>query len=181
MSSAGAKALLMKRGKRAKEERAGGRREQPPRAVLIFRTKQGSQGADDESVARAGEQVREIVDGLAKHDIEVEVRVTRSKKRSRREAREAAKAGCALVIAAGGDGTVAAVTRGLEGTAAVLGIVPLGAKRNKIATGLGVPAGIGAAIEYIATESGNAMGPNGWWGGPPKSQRMTRKVVVPAA
>ena len=156
-----------------------------PGAVLIFRAKRVSQaavqGADDDGVERAGEQVREIVEGLAKHDIAAEVRVTRSKKESRREARSAAKAGCALVIAAGGDGTVAAVTRGLKGTMAVLGIIPLGAKRNSIATGLGVPAEVGAAIEYIAAEAGSATGAIGWWGGPPKSQRMTNEVAVPAA
>ncbi len=140
--------------------------------MLIFRAKRGSQGADDESVARAGQQVREIVEGLAAHDIASEVRVTWSKKRSRREARSAAKAGCPLVIAAGGDGTVAAVTRGLEGTTAAMGIIPLGAKRNSIATGLGVPAELDAAIAHIAAETGSAINANGWWGGPPKAQTV---------
>lgn len=55
-----------------------------------------------------------------------------------RAAREAAASGVGLVIAAGGDGTLRAVTEGLVGTETALGILPRGTV-NVLARELGIP------------------------------------------
>ena len=83
------------------------------RALLIINSKSGKDG---DSLSR----VREISDILASYGIGVEVRVKLKKSIARKDARRAAKQGCQLVLAAGGDGTVAAVARGLIGTSATL-------------------------------------------------------------
>lgn len=59
-------------------------------------------------------------------------------------AERAIEAGCGLVVAAGGDGTVRAVAEGVAGTEAELGIVPLGTG-NLLARNLDVPLGDPAA------------------------------------
>ncbi|WP_159500870.1 diacylglycerol kinase family protein [Microbacterium sp. 18062] len=65
-------------------------------------------------------------------------------------AREALDAGCGIVIAAGGDGTVRAVAEVLAGTDAHLGIVPQGTG-NLLARNLGVPLGdVKAALARVA-------------------------------
>src|ERR1051325_4247900 len=93
-------------------------RKPPLRALLIINSKSGP--AHD-SLLRVGE----LVDLLAQHGIAADVRVKLHKSQARRDARAAARDGYPLVLAAGGDGTVAAVARGLVGTRTVLGIIPL--------------------------------------------------------
>jgi hypothetical protein len=95
----------------------------PVRALLIINSKSG---LATDSLLR----VRELVDLLAAHHIAADVRVKLHKSQARREARAAAKAGYRLVLAARGDGTVAAVARGLVGSGTVLGTIPLGTYNN---------------------------------------------------
>ena len=64
-------------------------------------------------------------------------------------ARRAAEAGYSLVIAAGGDGTVGAVAKGLVGTNCPLGIVPVGTYNN-FARALRLPENLAAACRVIA-------------------------------
>ena len=60
-------------------------------------------------------------------------------------ARGAVAAGAAMVVAAGGDGTVRACAQALAGTQIPLAIIPLGTA-NLAARALGVPSGIGGAL-----------------------------------
>jgi diacylglycerol kinase (ATP) len=64
-------------------------------------------------------------------------------------ARQAAAEGCELVIAAGGDGTVNEVARGLANTETVMGLMPLGSIMN-VARTLWVPRDLGDAAHTIA-------------------------------
>jgi diacylglycerol kinase (ATP) len=111
-------------------------------ALLIINSKSGP---NRDSLMR----VRELVDVLAAHGIATQVRVKLRKSQARREARAAVRAGFPIVIAAGGDGTVAAVARGLIESNAVLGIIPLGTYNN-VATSLGIPTDIAQACALIA-------------------------------
>jgi YegS/Rv2252/BmrU family lipid kinase len=69
-------------------------------------------------------------------------------------AREAVRDGCKLVIAAGGDGTVAEVGEGLVNTDAALGIMPLGSIMN-LARTLCIPRDLHHAARVIA--GGNVL------------------------
>jgi len=111
-------------------------------ALLIINSKSGP--AHDSLL-----RVRELVDLLAAHGIAADVRVKLHKSQARREARAAAKAGYPLVLAAGGDGTVSAVARGLVSSQTVLGVIPLGTYNN-VATSLGIPVDVEQACALIA-------------------------------
>jgi diacylglycerol kinase (ATP) len=65
--------------------------------------------------------------------------------------RDACQKGVDLVIAAGGDGTVARVANGLRGTNVPLGILPVGTG-NILARGLMLPLGLEAAVRLLAGE-----------------------------
>jgi diacylglycerol kinase family enzyme len=81
-------------------------------------------------------------------------------------AREAAAKGARLVVAAGGDGTIAEVANGLTGSGASLGVIPLGTA-NVLAHELGLsfaPRSIAATLGFGRTRPlwpGLAHGPGG--------------------
>lgn len=105
----------------------------------------------------AAEELHAAVAWLRGRRHEVHPRLTFENGDARAFARAAAGAGSALVIAAGGDGTVNEVANGLHEhleaggrTAPRLGIVPLGTA-NDLATSLGVPSGVADAVR-VAVE-----------------------------
>jgi diacylglycerol kinase (ATP) len=81
-----------------------------------------------------------------------EVRLTTSGESAESLAREAAEAGCDLVIAAGGDGTLGGVINGVAGFACAVGLVPLGTG-NDFARAVGVPLDPLGALGRIAAGS----------------------------
>ena len=74
---------------------------------------------------RAGALWR-VLDLLAENGIKLEVAETQHAGHATLLAREAASAGAFMVVAAGGDGTIAEVANGLIGSDTALGIIPLG-------------------------------------------------------
>jgi YegS/Rv2252/BmrU family lipid kinase len=77
-----------------------------------------------------------------------DVRMTRAQGDGRTLARECVAAGCQIVVAMGGDGTVNEVAQGLLGTDVPLGILPCGSG-DGLARGLGVPRSWSRAFEVI--------------------------------
>ena len=80
-------------------------------------------------------------------DIELQVLVTDSSSEATAAANQAARS-ATIVIAVGGDGTVADVATGIFGSRAALGIVPAGST-NIAARSLGIPAQPAAALALI--------------------------------
>lgn len=70
-------------------------------------------------------------------------------------AREAARIGASLVVAAGGDGTIAEIANGLNGSDVRLGVIPLGTA-NVLAHELQLPfapRAVAAALAFVRTRS----------------------------
>ncbi len=89
----------------------------------------------------------QVLDLLAGNAIRVEIARTRHRGHATELARAAA--GRALVVAAGGDGTIAEVAQGLAGSNSALGIIPLGTA-NVLAHELGLPANAAAIAASLA-------------------------------
>jgi YegS/Rv2252/BmrU family lipid kinase len=86
-----------------------------------------------------GDSVAEVQRLLAEeHATEAEAHVVKRKREIRRLTRKAAKDGCDVIIAVGGDGTVLQVATALSGTQVALAIVPTGTG-NLLAGNLGIP------------------------------------------
>jgi diacylglycerol kinase (ATP) len=114
------------------------------RALLVINSKSGPHR---DSLSR----IHELVDLLEEFRIRADVQVKLRKKQARQDTRAAATSGnYDLVIAAGGDGTVEAVARGLLETPVPLGIIPLGTFNN-VATSLRIPTDARQACRLIAT------------------------------
>jgi YegS/Rv2252/BmrU family lipid kinase len=79
-----------------------------------------------------------VLDVLLEHGVRVDLAETQRAGHASELAREAALRGEPLVVAAGGDGTIAEVANGLIGTNTRLGIIPLGTA-NVLAHELGLP------------------------------------------
>lgn len=90
----------------------------------------------------------ELINALQTQGIQVDVHTTSPEEDGEGLSAAAAQAGAKLVIVAGGDGTVAAVARGLVHTPTVLGIIPIGT-RNNVAASLHIPSSITQAIQTL--------------------------------
>ncbi|HEY9825046.1 MAG TPA: YegS/Rv2252/BmrU family lipid kinase [Stenomitos sp.] len=95
------------------------------------------------------ELITDLAVALQNQGIQAEICSTTPEEDGEGLAAAAAKAGAKLVIAAGGDGTIEAVSRGLVHTQTVLGIIPLGT-RNNIAASLNIPNNLTQAIQILA-------------------------------
>lgn len=89
------------------------------------------------------------LDALAARGVRCDLAETRAPGDAGRIAREAAARGVTVVVAAGGDGTIAEVAAGLAGSAATLGVLPLGTA-NVLALELGIPLLPERAAEMLA-------------------------------
>lgn len=95
-----------------------------------------------------------VLDLLVENGIKVEVAETQHAGHATMLARDAAQAGLAMVVAAGGDGTIAEVANGLIGSDTALGVIPLGtanvlAKEYKLST---TPRAVANALAYKRTK-----------------------------
>jgi diacylglycerol kinase (ATP) len=95
-----------------------------------------------------------VLDILVENGVKVEVAETQHAGHATVLARAAALAGARLVVAAGGDGTIAEVANGLLGSQTMLGIIPLGtanvlAKEYRLSTGA---RGVANALAYRRTQ-----------------------------
>ena len=90
-----------------------------------------------------------IVAALRSYDIELEIYHTTPEDTGQGLSARAAAEHVDVVIAAGGDGTIHAVAKGLIGTQTMLGIIPTGTMNN-LARSLGIPETVEAACEVIA-------------------------------
>jgi diacylglycerol kinase (ATP) len=91
----------------------------------------------------------EMLDLLARHGLGDELVETATPEEATAQAHEAAVAGYDVVVAAGGDGTIARVGDALLGTDTALGILPLGTIMN-IPRMLGIPRELEPAAAIIA-------------------------------
>ncbi|HJT59106.1 MAG TPA: diacylglycerol kinase family protein [Ktedonobacteraceae bacterium] len=90
-----------------------------------------------------------ILEGLRIRGIEPKVYHTTPEDTGQGLSTRAANEGADIVVAAGGDGTIHAVARGLIGTRSTLGIIPVGTMNN-LARSLNIPETIEAACAVVA-------------------------------
>jgi YegS/Rv2252/BmrU family lipid kinase len=118
-------------------------------AVLILNPTSGSSVMASDHSAPEEHQVR-ILAALRTYGIEPTIHYTTPDDTGHGLATQAVEAGVAIVIAAGGDGTLHAVASALIGTKSTLGIIPMGTMNN-IAHSLEIPENIEEACAIIAT------------------------------
>ena len=96
-----------------------------------------------------GNVIEHICDRLAALGIDAEAVILSPDEPGGDVAKAATQDGFPLIIAAGGDGTIHEIARGLLDTKATLGIIPFGTMNN-IAASLNIPTDLDAACEIIA-------------------------------
>jgi YegS/Rv2252/BmrU family lipid kinase len=107
-----------------------------------------------------------VLDVLVANGVRLDIAETQRAGHAEALAREAVQNGEQMVVAAGGDGTIAEVANGLMGSGARLGVIPLGTA-NVLAHELGLPfapKAVAAALAFGRTCTlwpGQANGPDG--------------------
>jgi len=104
---------------------------------------------------RRAHRLWRVLDVMVANGVRVELAETRHAGHALELAREAAGRGARLIVAAGGDGTIAEVANGLNGSGCRLGIVPLGTA-NVLAHELELPfdaVGVAAALAFGRTRA----------------------------
>jgi diacylglycerol kinase (ATP) len=115
---------------------------------------------------RRAHRLWRVLDVMVANGVRLELAETRHIGHARELARDAAARGAQLVVAAGGDGTIAEVANGLNGSGCRLGVVPLGTA-NVLAHELDLPfdpRAVAAALVFGRTRTvwpGIATGPGG--------------------
>lgn len=99
-----------------------------------------------------------VLDVLVGHGVRLEVAETRSVGHARSLAHEAVRCGIALVVAAGGDGTIAEVADGMTGSDSRLGIIPLGTA-NVLAHELHLPFSAGGVASALVSDHVTTLWP----------------------
>jgi YegS/Rv2252/BmrU family lipid kinase len=99
-----------------------------------------------------------VLDVMSANGVRLEIIETRHPGHAAELARSAACAGVKLVVAAGGDGTIAEVANGLSGSNCRLGIIPLGTA-NVLAHELGLPFAPRAVAASLAFSRSRAVWP----------------------
>ncbi len=115
---------------------------------------------------RRAQRLWRVLDLLVQNGIRLELAETGHRGHATELAREGVARGAGLVVAAGGDGTIAEVANGLCGGGVPLGVIPLGTA-NVLAHELGLPfapRAVAAALAFGRTRllwPGIARGPSG--------------------
>lgn len=100
----------------------------------------------------------QVISLLTAQGIKIEVAKTERAGHATQLARQAAQAGVEVVVAAGGDGTIAEIAKGLLGAPTKLGIIPLGTA-NVLAKEYGLPAAPQAIAEVLYHQHYRALWP----------------------
>ena len=112
----------------------------PPIAVIL----------NAQSGARNGEPTRQTLEALFRaHGRSVEISVAPDQE-MKMLAEQRARSDVDLIVAAGGDGTIACVAAALVGTNKTLGVLPLGTL-NHFSKDLGIPQDLGEAVRTVVT------------------------------
>ncbi len=115
---------------------------------------------------RRAHRLWRVLDVMSANGVRLELAETRHAGHAAELARDAAAAGARLVVAAGGDGTIAEVANGLNGSGCGLGVIPLGTA-NVLAHELALPfepRAVAAALAFGRTQNvlpGIATGASG--------------------
>ncbi len=101
------------------------------------------------NASNRGKLLEQAVRCLKQQGIKVDVAVAKPKEMAIPIVRRALKDGYKTIIAMGGDDTIEAIIRGMAGSKARLGMIPVGTANN-LAKGLGIPGDVEQACAIIA-------------------------------